>query len=163
MRRVILLAFTVVPVAWFVMAAAGTADEPSPPQGDRAAATAAAGQPAATLRPDAVDTPAPTAVREAARAAGLAADAGGHHHHGSYRQLDAGRDDVAPDSGPGREDRQTPVRPQAGGGGAHEGHGVPPPAASPPGAHDHRQHGAAPPPTPRPTPTPTPRPQEHRH
>ena len=53
----------------------------------------AAQDPTATLRPDALDAPAGTSVRDAQRAAELAAS--GHvMSHGTYRQVDAGRDDV---------------------------------------------------------------------
>jgi hypothetical protein len=121
----------------------------TPPIPERPAAVAVPGQPAATLRPDAIDRPAPTAVRDAARSAEMAtemAEGGGHGmQHGTYRQVDAGRDEVA-----------TPP-------GGHEGHQAPP-APPPASADPHRMHASpnAPRPaaTPSPRPTPTPRPRE---
>lgn len=55
--------------------------------------TASPGQPAATLRPDALDAPAPTAVADARRAAEMAGEMKGMsaHGQGTYRQVDAGR------------------------------------------------------------------------
>lgn len=177
------------PALLLLASTAGGAESP-PSEGERPATTAQPGQPASTLAPDALDAPAPVAVGEAARAAELAADAGTHHHHGTYRHEDAGRDHVVPDSGPGREALQTPVQPQTPGSGAHEGHAAPatetpaPATAPAPGGHDHHHqetprepaakpapgadphaghdHAApAPKPTPAPTPKPSPRPREH--
>ena len=99
---------------------------PEPP-----AAVAQPGQPAATLRPDDLDAPPATAVREAARAAEMAA--GGHAmSHGTYRQVDAGRDEVVPDS-PVGEERVSIVAPS-------------------PTPDPHAMHAA--PPSPRPKPSP---------
>jgi hypothetical protein len=153
---------------------------------ERGSAASAPGQPAATLRPDPRDAPAATAVREAERSAALAADtaARGHGgHHAGYRQVDAGRDDVVPDSGPLPEGLQTPTRPQSAESDAHGAHtGAAPPAGEQPPEpagsapeHDHGQSRAAPgsapaapqdphamhaKPSPRPTPTPRPRPRQ---
>ena len=69
---------------------------------ERAAAVAAPGQPAETLKPDAIDAPAPTSVRDAARSAEMAQSmADGDHGmaHGTYRQIDAGRDEGATHAG----------------------------------------------------------------
>ena len=61
-------------------------------------AAAVSGQPIATLQPDALDTPAPTSVEEAAKAARLVE--GAHHmSHGTYSHVDAGRE-VAPSPRP---------------------------------------------------------------
>lgn len=109
---------------------------------ERPAAVAVPGQPAATLRPDGIDSPAPTAVREAARSAEMAAEmAGGGHgmQHGTYSQVDAGREDVTSSSPRG-----------------HEGHGAASPTAAP-SADPHRVHTA--PPTPQQV-APTPQPQK---
>ena len=106
-----------------------------PPQPEPASAVAPSGGPAATLRADSVDAPAPTAVAEAERSAALAAEMamGGHGlQHGSYVQTDAGRE----------------PRPDTPAADPHHMHGAP----------------AAPPPKPTPSPTPTPwlRTEEHR-
>jgi hypothetical protein len=73
--------------------------EPMPPPApEPATASAQPGQPAATLRVDELDGPAPTARRDAERAQAMAKElANGHAmQHGSpYRQLDAGRDPAA--------------------------------------------------------------------
>lgn len=66
-----------------------------PPSPEPASATAAPGQPAATLRGDGLDGPAATSVQEAARAAAMAA-AGHTMSHGTYRQMDAGRPSPSP-------------------------------------------------------------------
>ncbi|HYO13859.1 MAG TPA: hypothetical protein VE685_11755, partial [Thermoanaerobaculia bacterium] len=75
----------------------------SPARGSTATETAVAapeavtpGQPAATLRPDALDAPAATSVLDAQRSAAMAEEmrgGGGHGGHGTgtYRQVDAGR------------------------------------------------------------------------
>ena len=87
--------------------------------------------PAATLAPDALDAPAPTAVEEAARSAGLAAQmtTGGHGlMHGSppnYRQIDAGR--VVPPNA-GRVETSPAAKPKA----------KPSPSPSP-SAHEHHR------------------------
>jgi len=117
-----------------------------PPTPERPATVAAPGQPATTLRPDEIDSPAPTAVREAARSAAMAMEmAGGGGHgmqHGTYRQIDAGRDDVTPP-------------PQGG----HEGHQAAPTTPDP---HSMHAAPASPKPAakPSPRPTPSPRPKE---
>ena len=72
-----------------------------PPRPEPQSATATPGQPAATLRVDDIDRPAPSAVEEAARSAAMAAEmAGGGHgmSHGTYQHIDAGRggDKLAP-------------------------------------------------------------------
>jgi hypothetical protein len=77
-----------------------------PPRPEPASATATPGQPAATLRRDALDGPASTSAGDAARSAAIAAEmaAGGHAmQHGTYTQTDAGRDSVAPAPGAGHE------------------------------------------------------------
>lgn len=98
------------------------------------------GQPAATLRPDALDAPAATSVTDAQRSAEMAeemtgGDHGGHGGHGghgagTYTHVDAGR-------GPGAYDgseEQTP-----GAGPHHHGHG--PATAAPSGQEeDHAGH-----------------------
>jgi hypothetical protein len=119
----------------------------APPTPERPAVVAAPGQPATTLRPDEIDSPAPTAVREAARSAEMAMQMPGGGHgvqHGTYRQIDAGRDDVTPP-------------PQS----SHEGHQAAPPP--PPSADPHQMHAA--PAGPRPVPqTARPTPDPHgRH
>jgi hypothetical protein len=108
------------------------------PKPEPVAATAAPGEPAATLRPDPIDAPAATAITDSARSAAMAAEmASGAHamQHGSYVQTDAGRDDGAP------------TRPPASGHGAHPGSTTPDP---------HLMH------EPSPRPSPTPRTEENR-
>ena len=86
-----------------------------------ALALGAGADPAETLRPDALDAPAETSVREAQRAAELAAS--GHvMAHGTYRHVDAGRDDAP--AAPAAD-------PHAGHGDPHAGHHMPAPAPSP--------------------------------
>ena len=70
------------------------------PKPEPVSQTATPGQLAATLRGSEIDAPAPTSVDDAARSAAMAKEmADGHAmSHGSYRQLDAGRDDVRPTS-----------------------------------------------------------------
>jgi hypothetical protein len=98
-------------------AAMGHASVPAPaPSPEAASATATPGEPAATLRPDSLDGPAPTSVQEAARSGAMAA-AGHAMSHGTYRQVDAGRDGVRP-APPGAPD-------------PHAGHGLPAPRPSP--------------------------------
>ena len=158
-----------------------TSPLPEPP-----ARTAAPAEPARTLQPDPLDMPTPTAVEEATRAASMATEmAGGHAmSHGTYRQLDAGRDQgTAAPAGkqPGHEMNQTPMQMPATGGG-HQMHSAPasPSSATPsrpatPGAtpgpgqehqssrpqsqpspdpHLHHQPSAPASPSPRPSPTP---------
>lgn len=88
---------------------------PPPPVPEQPVAVAEPGQPAATLRPDEIDSPALTAVREAARAAEMAMQmAGGGHgmQHGTYRQIDAGRDDATPPREEGHEGHQVAPSPR---------------------------------------------------
>jgi hypothetical protein len=119
----------------------------APPVPERPAAVANPDQLVATLRPDPLDVPEPTAIREAARSAEMAQQmAGGGHgmSHGTYRQIDAGRDEVTPASS------------------GHEGHQTTPapaPSADPHAGHA-RPAAPRPTPTPSPRPTPTPRPKE---
>jgi len=85
-----------------------------PPRPEPASATAMPGQPAATLRTDALDGPASTSSGDAARSAAIAAEvtSGGHAmSHGTYTQTDAGRDSVAPAPGAGHEGHQAAPRP----------------------------------------------------
>lgn len=81
---------------------------------EAAATPPSPGQPARTLRPDALDAPAATSVQEAQRSAEMAEEMTGHGGHGAgaYRQVDAGR-------GPGAHEGSEP---QAPGAGAHQGH-----------------------------------------
>jgi hypothetical protein len=75
----------------------------SAPSPEPLSATASPGQPAATLRPDPVDQPAPTSVADAGRSAAMAAEMSGGGHgmsHGTYQHLDAGRDIEAPSPKP---------------------------------------------------------------
>ena len=106
-----------------------------PPKPEAASAVAASGAPAATLRADSIDAPAPTAVADAERSAAMAAEmaTGGHGmQHGTYTQTDAGRE----------------PRPETPAADPHRMHGAP--AAPRPKA------------LPSPTPTPSPRTEEHR-
>ncbi len=115
---------------------------PRPPIPEPALTVARPGQPAATLRSDDIDAPAPTAIRDASRAGGM--DMAGMSH-GTYRQTDAGRD-VA------REPMATPMT------GGHEGHQMPP-ATAPPMPAAHAGHGQpASPRSPAPTISPKPAP-----
>lgn len=92
----------------------------TPPRPEPASATAHPGQPAATLRTDAIDGPAPTAVAEAARAAATVT-AGHAMAHGTYSHTDAGRAGAAP------QPRPSPAADP------HHGHGTrPSPVPSPP-------------------------------
>ena len=96
-----------------------------PAQVPQAPVAALPGQPAAILRPDALDAPAPTSVIDAQRSAEMnqaMSGGGGHGGHGSgtYRHIDAGRS-------PGAYEGSEPQTPGAG-----------------PQEHD---HGAAEPPT----------------
>jgi hypothetical protein len=88
-----------------------------------AAALRPAGTPGETLRPDAFDAPAATSVREAERAA--AAAASGHvMRHGTYRHLDAGREEApVPDPHAGHV---MPAAPDP-----HAGHVMPSPSPEP--------------------------------
>lgn len=107
-----------------------------PPQPERPSTTAKPGQPAATLGADENDAPAPTAVSDAARSAAMAQEMSGGHgmQHGTYRQIDAGRDSVAPK----REE-------------GHEGHGAAPQPQAPPKADPHQMRSAPAAPTPAPS------------
>ena len=97
---------------------------PPPP----ATAVATPGQPAATLDADALDAPAPTSVKDARRAA-EAAVSGHAMSHGTYRQVDAGREDVPITSPVGAARRgSAPVAPAAD---PHAGHAMPAPSPSP--------------------------------
>jgi len=131
-----------------------------PPLPDRPVAVAAPGQPAATLRPDELDKPVPTAIREAARSAEMAMQvAGGGHgmQHGTYRQIDAGREDVTPAPQKGHEGHQPAPPPTSGSADPHGMH------AAPSSPDPHAMHGAPtrkPAAKPSPRPTPTPRPKE---
>jgi Heavy metal binding domain len=113
----------------------------APAQGTMTPTTAVAapvavppGQPAATLRPDALDAPAATSVTDARRSAEMAEEmsgGGGHGGHGghgagTYRHVDAGR---GPGAYEGSEDHVP-------GAGAHQ-HG---PSTPPSGHEGHSQH-----------------------
>jgi hypothetical protein len=153
-----------------------------PPLPERPVAVAVPGQPSATLRPDEIDSPAPTAVREAARAATMAMEmAGGSGHgmqHGVYRQIDAGREDVTPPPKGGHGDHQPAPSLPSSSADPHRQHAVPAPPATPSsaGGHQHAAPRTAPAPDPRsmhatpatpkptaqpsPRATPSPRPKE---
>ena len=76
--------------------------EMPPPRPEPLSATATPGQPAATLRPDDIDRPSPSALEEAARSAAMAAEmAGGAHSmsHSPYQHVDADRVSDMPASG----------------------------------------------------------------
>ena len=91
--------------------AAPPAMKMAPPAPEPPAAPAKPGPTAATLRPNELDQPPVTSLREAARAAAIAQEMAGPGHgmtHGTYRQIDAGRDDVTPTSGPQHERHQAP-------------------------------------------------------
>lgn len=109
------------------------------------AAVASPGQPAATLQPDPLDSPAVTSKMDAKRSAEIAAQmgSGGHGAHGtvSYVQIDAGRESVPR------------AHPAASG---HEGmdHGSMPAATPTPGPGPRK---------PRPAATPLPTPSGHVH
>jgi hypothetical protein len=142
----------------------------APPVPDRPAATASPEQLVATLRPDPLDVPEPTAIREAARAAEIAQQmAGGHGMaHGTYRQIDAGREDVTPTPSGHEGHQMTPAPPPPSSADPHAGHSAPttaPAQAAPaPSADPHAGHAKPaaprPNPTPSPRPTPTPRPKQ---
>jgi hypothetical protein len=154
------------------MAQSPTMGQP-PPLPERPVAVAAPGQPAATLRPDEIDSPAPTAIREAERAAAMAmemAGEGGHGmQHGVYRQIDAGREDVTPPPQGGHEGHQVTPPPPALSADPHGAHAAPRPApqTAPPTPDPHSMHAApaspkpAAKPSPRPTPSPRPK-EDHR-
>jgi hypothetical protein len=98
-----------------------------------AAALLPAGTPEETLRPDTLDAPAATSVEEARRA-GEAAAPGHAMSHGTYRQRDAGREDVAITSPRGAARRgSAPAGPGAAD--PHAGHGVPAPTPDPHAGH----------------------------
>lgn len=136
----------------------------APPVPERPAAVASREQLVATLRPDGLDVPEPTAIREAARAAEIAQqmDGGGHGmSHGTYRQLDAGRDDVAPTPSGHEGHQMAPAAPSPS---SAAPHGTRPARPAPaPSADPHAGHAMpaaprpSPPPMPRPTPTPRPK------
>jgi len=91
--------------------------------------TVSPGQPAKTLRPDALDAPATTSVVDAQRSAEMSEGMKGMGGHGggTYRQVDAGR-------GPGADKRSEPQTPAAD---PHQhGPAIPPPAQE----GDHSQH-----------------------
>ena len=76
--------------------------EMPPPRPEPLSATATPGQPAATLRPDDIDRPSPSALEDAARSAAMAAEmAGGAHgmSHSPYQHVDADRVSDMPASG----------------------------------------------------------------
>jgi len=74
-------------------AAMGHGAPAAAPSPEAASSTARIGQPAMTLDGDVLDAAAPTSVREAQRSADAAAS--GHSmSHGTYRQVDAGREGV---------------------------------------------------------------------
>lgn len=95
------------------------------PAAEPKAASAAPGQPAATLQLDALDRPAPTSIEDVTRAEAMNAEmAGGHGQagHGTYQHLDAGREGSSV--------------------GGHEGHQAPKPRPSPkPDSNGHEGHG----------------------
>jgi hypothetical protein len=95
---------------------AGHTRSPAPP---RAPSDSAPGAPAATLRPDTLDSPAPTSLQEAAR--GGMSHPMGEHGRGAYRQVDA---DLVPDeraSGHGTP-ASAPTNPTQDPGAAHAPH-----------------------------------------
>lgn len=103
----------------------------APPRPEPKSLVATPGQPAALLRTDDLDRPAPTSVEDAARAEAINAEmAGMGHHHGTYQHLDAGRDGGSP--------------PASG----HEGHQMPNPQPSPNPASPHHHMPPAPAPSP---------------
>lgn len=137
----------------------------APPAPEPQSRTAAPGQPAATLRPDEIDAPAPTSISEAERSAAMAKEmAGGHgmKHGAPYRQLDAGREDTgsppqakpAPRPDPHQMHRTPPAPPSK----STAPLAAPSPRASP-AADPHELHKAPASPRPSPTPRPTPTPR----
>jgi hypothetical protein len=101
---------------------------PTPaPSPEGASKVAAPGEPAATLGADALDAPAPTAVQDAERAR-EAASSGHAMDHGTYRQIDAGREDVAVTSPRGPQRQGSALTPAAD---PHAGHAMPRPRPSP--------------------------------
>ena len=147
--------------------AMGHGPGPTPRTAEPRSAIAQPGAPASTLMQDALDAPAPTAIEEATRAESAAAS--GHDmSHGTYRQVDAGRPEVAKTSPAAAHQQQSaaaeaehskpnaPASPSD-----HSGHGSPPavrpPAPSPPPAAADPHAGHQAPATPRPTPSPSPR------
>ena len=136
------LVVTIIPLA--LLAAYGAAQQTTPASEHaghaghgsepKAAGDSTPGTPAAVLRPDALDAPAPTSVDDAARAAAMAEQmAGAHHHmsHAPYSHVDAGR---VPATSPVQRD-----------------------SSAPPPASPHHEHGKAP------SPRATPKPREHQH
>jgi hypothetical protein len=141
----------------------GAAPPTAAPRPEPKTATATAQQPKSTLRPDALDRAAPSAMEDASRAAAMSAGmADGAHgtRHGTYIQKDAGltsatpqEPKISPDADPHRMHRAptpgkapmptpAPLRTQS-------------PTPSPGTDHEGHQH-AAPQVKPSPTPTPTP-------
>lgn len=101
-------------------------------------ATVSPGQPAATLRPDALDAPAATSVVDAQRSAEMAEEMrggshGGHGSHGggTYRQIDAGR---GPGAYQGSEEQAPGAEPH------HHDPATPPPSGEE-GEHSHEPPG----------------------
>jgi hypothetical protein len=141
----------------------------APPIPERPAAAASPGQMVGTLRPDGLDTPEPTAIRDAARSAEMAQQmAGGAHgmSHGTYRQIDAGRDEVAPAPSGHEPHQMTPAARPPSSAKPHGAHSAPAAAAPPQGAsapkadpHAHHARPAVPRPSPAPSPRPTPTPR----
>jgi hypothetical protein len=145
---------------------------PSAPE--RPVAVATPEELVATLRPDSLDAPEATAINEAARSAELARQmAGGGHgmSHGTYRQIDAGRDEVAPTPSGHEGHQMAPAAQPPATADPHDAHAAPAPrapaqAAPAPAPDPHEGHvrpaapRPSPTPSPRPAPTPTPRPRE---
>jgi hypothetical protein len=76
---------------------------------DPPAATASAAKLRQTLRPDSLDAPVPTAVQDAAKVTSMAGMAHeGHAAHGTYVQVDAGREASAADPHAGHQMAPSP-------------------------------------------------------
>lgn len=150
------------------MAAMGQMTARAPLPQEPPLAVAQPGQPAKVLRSDPIDSPAPTAVVDADRAAAMAAEmAGGGHamSQGTYRQVDAGRDMVRAPMVPGAHGAHgqpapaaspsgvKPTAPSAGPAATHQHESAPPKASPSPPADPHGMHAA---PSPRPQPSPSP-------
>src|SRR5207244_575384 len=113
-----------------------------------------------------IDAPAPTAIGDAARAAAMAQEMSGGHgmQHGTYRQIDAGRDTVTPKRDEGHEGHAAAPQQAAPKADPHRMHSPPaapsakqdrtPPAGArrSPSPDPHNMHAA--PASPRPSPTP---------
>jgi hypothetical protein len=125
---------------------------------EKPAVSAQPGQPEATLRPGDLDRPAPTSLRDAARAAAMTQEMAGVHRgmvHGTYSQTDAGRDEV-PVTSPKGKDRGGSASPQGHAAQTgHESHGAVATPAQPVAPDPHAGHRT---PAPQPTPTPSPSP-----